>query len=51
VQRPLDIGQRHVDDCDVEQQHEDARAHRGERPPLVVHTAPIVSLIPALKAS
>ena len=34
MERPLDVGQGHVDDRDVEQQHENGGADRDERPPL-----------------
>src|SRR5664280_1881037 len=48
VDHPLEVGEgrvevglngreRHVDHGDVQQQHEDAHAHRRQRPPLAVH--------------
>jgi hypothetical protein len=37
MQLPLDIGQRDVDDRDVQQQHEHPERHRDQRPPFRLH--------------
>ena len=38
VQRPLDVGQRDVDDRDVEQEHEHRGADGDQRPPFAVES-------------
>ena len=43
VERLLDVGERHVDHGDVQQQHEGAGADGDQRPPLAVHHHPFRS--------
>ena len=44
VQRPLDVGQRHVHDRDVEQEHEGGRADGDQGPPFAVESGHLRSV-------
>ena len=49
VELLLDVGQRDVDDGDVEQQHERRQADREQAPPLTLHQSPVRSVLPSVE--